>query len=141
MDYRRMKDKIVLRIDRGEEVVQVITELCEKEKIGLASIVGLGAAERCVMGLYDVEAQEFNRTELNMPLEVTSIVGNITNKDGAVYQHTHITVADSTGKAYGGHLKECVISGTAEIFIDVIEGSVGRKLDDITGTGLQLFDF
>lgn len=61
--------------------------------------------------------------------------------DGEIYQHLHITVADSDGRAYGGHLKETVIGGTAEIIIDIIDGEVGREKDKITSTGLNLFCF
>ena len=141
MVYRRFGNKVVLRVDRGEKVIETITKVCEKEKIGLASVTGIGAADYALMGLYDIEKQQFNSTELKCPLEITSLVGNITTMDGAVYQHIHINVADSNGKVYGGHLKETVISGTAEIVIDVIDGEVGREKDSVTGTGLNLFSF
>lgn len=41
MDYRKFGTQIVLRVDRGEEVMNAITALCEKEHILLASISGL----------------------------------------------------------------------------------------------------
>ena len=61
--------------------------------------------------------------------------------DGKPYLHVHITVADVDGHSFGGHLKSVRIGGTAEIFLTVIDGHVGRKKDEITGTGLNLFDF
>ena len=93
------------------------------------------------MGLYDVEAQKFTETVLDQPLEITSIIGSVTEMDGKPYLHVHITVADVDGHAFGGHLKSVRIGGTAEIFLTVIDGQVGRKKDEITGTGLNLFDF
>ena len=36
MDYRRFGDNLVVRIDRGEEVVGTLMALCEKENIGMA---------------------------------------------------------------------------------------------------------
>ena len=141
MDYRRFGNQIVLRVDRGEEVMASITELCEKENILLGSISGLGAADHLVMGLYDVVKQEFNETRLDIPLEISSIIGSITEMNGKPYLHVHITAADSKGQAYGGHLKEVRISGTAEIVITVIDGHVGREKDSITNTGLNLYKF
>lgn len=141
MEYRRFGDKIVLRIDRGEEVVETIVKLCEIEKIALASVNGIGAADHVLMGLYDVGLQQFNSTELNCPLEITALAGNITKMNGNVYQHLHITVADAKGNAYGGHLKQAWISGTAEVILDLISGEVDRALDSITGTGLNLLKF
>ncbi|OON87875.1 DNA-binding protein [Oribacterium sp. C9] len=141
MDYRVFGNQIVLRIDRGEEVMETIVKLCEKEKINLGSIVGLGAADHLVMGLYDVEKQEFSEIKLDKPLEITSIVGNITEMDGKPYLHVHINASDAEGHTYGGHLKAVRISGTSEIFITVIDGHVGREKDSITNTGLNLFKF
>ncbi len=141
MDYRKFGTQIVLRVDRGEEVMAAITALCEKEKILLASIAGLGAADRLVMGLYDIEAQRFSETVLEQPLEITSLIGSVTEMNGKPYLHVHVNAADVEGRAYGGHLKSVRISGTAEIFLTVVDGHVGRKKDDMTSTGLNLFSF
>ena len=61
--------------------------------------------------------------------------------NGKPYLHVHVNAADAAGRAYGGHLKSVRISGTAEIVLTVIEGHVGRKKDEITDTGLNLFSF
>ncbi len=141
MDYRKFESHIVLRVDRGEEVMAAITALCENENILLASISGLGAADRLVMGLYDIETQRFSETVLEQPLEITSLIGTVTEMNGKPYLHVHVNAADAAGRAYGGHLKSVRISGTAEIVLTVIEGHVGRKKDEITSTGLNLFSF
>ena len=44
MDYRRFGNTVVVRIDRYEEVMEKLAEICEKEGILLGSISGLGAA-------------------------------------------------------------------------------------------------
>ncbi len=143
MDYRKFNTHIILRVDRGEEVMASLMTLCEKEHILLASISGLGAADRLVMGLYDIETQRFSETVLEQPLEITSLIGSVSEMDGKPYLHVHVNAADASGHAYGGHLKSVRISGTAEIVLTLIEGEghVGRKKDDITHTGLNLFSF
>ena len=141
MDYRRFGNAVVIRIDRNEEVMEKLEEVCVKENILLGSISGLGAASYVEMGLYDVEKQAFTGTILEQPLEVTSLIGSITEMDGKPYLHVHIGAADVNGKAYGGHLKKCVIGGTAEIFIHAADGHVGRKADWFSETGLNLYHF
>ena len=141
MDYRRVGNTVVVRIDRCEEVMEKLEEVCEREKILLGSISGLGAASCVEMGLYDVEKKAFTGTILEQPLEVTSLIGSITEMDGKPYLHVHIGAADVEGKAYGGHLKKCVIGGTAEIFIQVADGHVGRRADWFSDTGLNLYYF
>ena len=139
MEYRRFNDTYVVRLDRGEELVSCLKELCEKEEISLATIEGLGAADRAVIGLYDVEKKEFLRHEYERPFEITSIIGNVTGKDGEPYLHIHINLADEMMNVIGGHLNECRISATTELFVRVLDGEVGRMTDE--KTGLNLFRF
>ncbi len=44
-----------------------------------------------------------------------------------------------SGNVYGGHLTEAVISGTGELVLTEIEGTVDRKFDE--EIGLNLFEF
>ena len=141
MDYRRFDNTIVLRIDRGEEVMEKLQEICEKEGVFLGSISGLGAASFVEMGLYDVEYKIYKGTELEKPLEVTSLIGSVTESEGKPYLHVHITVGDAEGNSFGGHLKKCVIGGTCEIFLQVVDGHVGRQKDWFSDTGLNLYAF
>ena len=139
MEYRKYGKRYVIRIDRGEEVITKLQELCEKEDIRLASIEGLGAADHVVVGLYNVEKKEYKKRVFDEEMEITSIIGNITMQGKKVYQHIHMTVCNADLQAFGGHLNECRISGTCELFLTVLDGQVGRKYDDVTG--LNLFDF
>ncbi|MGI6117631.1 MAG: PPC domain-containing DNA-binding protein [Bilifractor sp.] len=141
MEYRKFDQTYVVRIDRGEEVIAELTKLAEKEGIRLAKLEGLGAASRMVIGLYNVEEQKYMKTEINEPTEITSLVGSITEMDGRPYFHIHAAAGKEDGSMAGGHLNEAVIGGTCEIFVTVIDGTVGRRKDDHTGTGLNLFDF
>lgn len=43
MEYRRFGDKIMVRIDRGEEILEQVKELARRENITLASVTALGA--------------------------------------------------------------------------------------------------
>lgn len=139
MEYTKVENGYALRVDKGEEIIEKITELCEKENIKAGSIVGLGAADHAIIGLYNVGEKQFHKKELNMPMEISSLIGNISRKDGEVYLHCHITVCDQNTIARGGHLVECTVAATAEIFITEYDTEIGRKEDDITG--LNLFEF
>lgn len=78
----------MLRLDCGEKIVEEITKLVTKENIKLASIDGLGAGDQIVFGLYSVEKREFLKTEVNEDFEISSIVGNVTQKDGSRFGRT-----------------------------------------------------
>ncbi|NLY67541.1 MAG: DNA-binding protein [Tissierellia bacterium] len=139
MEYKRFKDKIIVRLERGEEIVESITKLCNEEDIKLGRVTGIGATDKVKIGLFNVETKEYHSTVLEGDMEITNLSGNISRMDGEVYIHLHITVCDEENKAYGGHLNMAVISATCEIIIDVIDGYVDRRFDE--ETGLNLFNF
>ena len=77
MEYRQFGDDYVVRLDRGEEVVSCLSEICSREGIRLGMVQGLGAADRVVIGLYDVGSRIYHKTTLEGPMEITSLAGTI----------------------------------------------------------------
>ena len=58
---------------------------------------------------------------------------------GAGWTDVYINFGDEEGNVKGGHLVQARISATSEIILRVVEGYVGRKLNE--EIGLNLFDF
>ena len=139
MQYRVFGDTYVVRLQRGEEVLACLRELCEKESISLGTVSAIGAVNHVVVGVYRVDEQKYVANTFDGVTELTSLMGNITEKDGEPYLHLHATFGDLTGKVIGGHLNEAVVSATCELFVRKVEGHVGRRLDP--ETGLNIFDF
>ncbi|MBR4473507.1 MAG: DNA-binding protein [Oscillospiraceae bacterium] len=140
MDYRKFQDTYVIRLDRGEEIVSALTEFCRNEQILLGTVEALGASDHAVIGLYDVGEKQYHRHSFDGPMEITSLLGSITTKNGEPYLHLHINLCREDMSVIGGHLNECRISATCEMFVRKLEGVVERKLDE-DGTGLNLFQF
>ena len=82
MDYRRFGDRYVLRVDRGEEVLEQVEKLCRAEGIAVGYAVGLGATDEVTLGLFNTEEKVYHKTTLTGPMEITSLVGNISTMDG-----------------------------------------------------------
>ena len=136
MEYRSFGGTWVLRLDRGEEVISSLEVFCRAEKIALASVEGLGASDHAVIGLYDVSEKVYHKTAFDEPMEITSLLGNVSQKDGEVYLHLHITLGRADSSVIGGHLNECRISATCELFVRPLPGTVERRLDGETGLNL-----
>lgn len=139
MDYRRFNNKIIARFDRGEEVHEALKHLALKEDIKLASISALGATDDFTIGVYKVDDKSYSEKNFKGIFEILGITGTITTKDCKYYPHLHISVADDKGNGFGGHLISANISVTCEMVIDIIDGWVGRKMDD--DIGINLLDF
>ena len=139
MEYRKFNDTYVIRLNKGEEVIESLKNLCRDEDIKLAEITGLGASDFVEIGVFNIYTKEYNTKVFEGMLEKTSLVGNVTRKDGEVYLHIHINFGDEEGLVKGGHLVKSRISATSEIILRKIDGEVGRKLDEEIGLNLLNF--
>ena len=139
MEYRRFENTLVIRMDRGEEICGTLAAICEKEDVELAEVSALGAVDRAEMAIYDVPSKTFFRKTFEGPMEIGSLVGSVTRKDGKPYLHLHGVVCDSELAAHGGHIASMRVSATCEMIVRVFPGEVGRRMDD--GIGLNLFQF
>ena len=139
MDFKKFGNKYIVRIDKGEEIVESIRKFCKENEIKLGTVTGLGAVDQATIGLFETSSKEYHGTELTGDHEITSLVGNISTKDGEVYLHLHINLADNKYNTYGGHLNSAVVSGTCEITIEEIDGKVEREFDEEVGLNLYKF--
>ena len=139
MEYKQLGKHFVMRVDPGEEILEKIRELCEKEGIGAGSAVGLGAANRAVVGLFDTVHKVYKKNELVGPMEITSLTGNISTKEGEMYLHFHVNLCDEEMRIMGGHMNACYVSATAEITVTKLEGTIERRMDEEIGLNLYRF--
>ena len=139
MDYRTFNDTIILRIDRGEEIIEKVREVAEKEHVRLASVSALGATDDFTVGVYDVNTKRYDSKTFTGPHEIVSLTGTITEKDGAFYQHLHMSAGNKDCEVFGGHLNRAVVSVTCEMVIRVLSGAITRSPDPETGINLMRF--
>ncbi len=139
MDYRRFNDTVLLRIDRGEEIIETVRKVAKQEHIRLASVEALGATDDFTVGVYDVDAKRYDSKTFTGPHEIVSLTGTITEMDGAFYQHLHMSAGNKNCEVFGGHLNRAVVSATCEMVIRVLNGAVDRRRDP--GIGINLLHF
>ena len=104
MEYRKFDNHYILRLEKNEEIITKIKELCLKENITLGSITGLGASNLIEIGLFNVDTKEYKTKTYTGMFEITSLVGNISRKENEPYLHLHINFSDETNITKGGHL-------------------------------------
>jgi uncharacterized protein len=136
MEYKRFDNKVVVRIDKGEEIVDSIKTICKELNITLGSIVGIGATNKITIGLLNTQTKKYQSKEFIGDHEITSLNGNITTLNNEVYLHIHVTIGTIEHKTVSGHLTAAVISATFEGIIDIIDGKVPREFNDTVGLNL-----
>ena len=139
MEYMVFDKKVIVRIDRGEEICEQLKAVCEKEGIALASVSAIGAVGKFTVGVFSPESKSYSSNSYEGDYEIVSLLGTVTRMDGKFYSHLHMSAGDGSGKVFGGHLNSAVVSATCEMVVDVIEGSVGRKFSK--EIGLNLLEF
>ena len=139
MQYRKSGNTWTVRLDLGEDIIARLKKLCEDEGIRLGRVEAIGATDRAVIGVYDLEKKEYYPEEINEFMEITSLNGNITAMDGKPYIHLHATLADQRHAVHGGHVVEMRVGATCEMFITVPEGEISRTRDEALGINLWTF--
>ena len=139
MEYKRFDNMIVARFDVGEEIVDCVEKIANKENIKLAMVNALGATDHFITGAYSVEKKEYFQTERTGFFEIVSLHGSINTMDGKFYTHLHMSCGDKDGNVFGGHLNKAYISATCEMFITIIDGVVDREKNE--EIGINTFKF
>ena len=136
MQYWKYDNVYAVRIDRGEELVEKLKELCRAEGIRFARVEAIGASEHAVLGVYDLATREYAREVCDSFCEITSLLGNITTVGEEPYVHLHATLADQRHGIHGGHVLELTAGATCEMFVRVIDATVGRVHEEEMGINL-----
>ena len=140
MEYKRQGNTIIVRVDKGEDIIKELLSVSEKENIEFASISGLGAVNDIELGIFDTSAKKYHSKRLIGDFEITSLVGSLSRKEDKPYIHVHMSVGNVlTNEFFGGHLNKAIVGATAEIVLNVVEIVVEREF--VEEIGLNLFKF
>ena len=137
MEYKRFKDKIIFRLETGEELMSSIEEIAKKEDVRLATINGIGACSKIEMGYIVLSQKEYTFKQFEGNLEILQTTGNITIKEGAPFAHIHINIADEECRSLGGHLNHAIISATFEGVFHIIDDEIIREMNEDVGIALM----
>lgn len=144
MDYRKMKDTYYIRMDKGDEIICVLLDICRKEGIQSAVFTGIGGCSSVDLQIFIPEKGAFETQRIEGTLELVNITGNIVSDEAdQLYHHTHAMYSykkDGEHHMAAGHIKATTVLYTAEIELrPVIGGVIRRRYDPETGTGFWEF--
>ena len=140
MDYRRFDRTIIMRIDRGEEILTQLRVMALKEDIKLASVRALGAVGDFTVGVFKTGEKKYYANHFTGDFEIVSLTGTISTMNGEYYAHLHMSAGDDKGAVFGGHLNEAIVSATCEMVAEIIDGQVDRAFSEDVGLNLFKFD-
>ena len=139
MEYKKYGNTFIIRLDIGDEIVESLNKIVKNENIKLAQINGLGGTSDFTIAVRNHLTKEYDPVKYTGRYEIVNIHGNVTTLNNLSHLHIHMGCGNEKGEYHGGHLINCIIGATAELFMTVYDGEIKRKTDE--KTGLNIFDF
>ena len=122
------------------ELVRSVLDFAKERKIKMAVFTVVGAVKEAGIAYYNQAKREYQKIQLDKPLEIASGFGNLSIKDEKPFAHIHVVLSDATGRAYGGHLIRALVFA-AEVYIRELRGKeLEREYDQTTGLALWKFE-
>jgi uncharacterized protein len=145
MDWKIQKDhvsltsgKYVLRIDRGEKIMENLLNFIKDHKIRSGVITGIGATSSAELGWFNPASQVYEKRSFDESCEITTMMGNIAWFENDPIAHIHMTLSKQDFSVVGGHLFEATVGVTCEIWIVASDMEIKRAVSPIGG--LKLID-
>jgi len=137
MEFIQADNTCVLRINKGENVVEEITSFCATHHISNATFNAIGAVEWLKCGYYELSEKKYYFKEYDGLYEVVSLTGNVMLKDGVPFVHVHGVFTDTENKAFGGHVVEMRVGVVLEVIFTPLSSTIERTLDECIGLYLM----
>jgi predicted DNA-binding protein with PD1-like motif len=127
--------KIMVRLAKGADLLGALEEQCRAHNITLGEVWAIGAVTKARIGFYKQDIQKYMFLDLDRPLEILTLIGNVSLKDGKPMVHAHVTLGDEAGRAFGGHLAAGAPVFACEFVIQECKSEkvFQRALDEETG--------
>lgn len=139
MDYRNYGGTCYVRIDKGEDIIRQLMEVCRREQAASAVYSGIGGCDQAEIRIFIPEEGRFESRQLKGMLELVSLNGSLNLDEHGNYEHhTHGIFAYKKGEencTAGGHITAVRVLYTAEIELRPVKGgTITRAFNPETGT-------
>ena len=139
MYTKRVEGGFLVRLERGEELIQSLARLMRDEEIGSGAVTGLRAVSDARLGFYQLSTKGYIDRSFQGEFEVVGLTGTMSWHDGEPFPHVHLLLSDEEFQAVGGHCFEARASATLEVFVRAFDERVERKVEEEIGLHLMQF--
>ena len=136
MKFRIDKSRAYMTLAKGDNINKTFESFAEVKGVGCAWLNGIGALENPEIGYYSLEDKAYHRKTFQGEYELTSLIGNITLKEGKPFSHTHITFSDTEFRVFGGHLFNANITAAGEFIMQFGSDEINREMNAEIGLPL-----
>ncbi|MBU1273852.1 MAG: DNA-binding protein [Proteobacteria bacterium] len=131
--------RLMGRLPQGADLLEALNELCARENITAGEVKAIGALTKAALGFYNQNSREYEYVTLDQHLEIVSLLGDVSLKDGQPFVHAHVALGDGQGRLWGGHLAPGSEVFACEVMLTVYETPEPFERGFDQGTGLLLW--
>lgn len=126
--HRETDGRILLNLDRGEDLRSTVEGLAADWGLVSARISAIGALEDPELGCWDAQARLYHKQVFPGLWEMLSLNGNLSLLEGRPFLHAHVTLSGHDFAVKGGHLLEARVGVVVEAFIDPYPTALPRRM-------------
>nr|WP_315028552.1 PPC domain-containing DNA-binding protein [uncultured Chryseobacterium sp.] len=136
---RKVDHIYILSIKNYSSIVETLTDFIQNQNLLAGEVTGIGAVSEATLRFFNPETKKYVDKTFKEQMEVTNISGNVSEIEGKISLHLHITLGRENYTALAGHLLDAKIRGAGEFIFYPLNTRVTKiKNEDI---GINLYDF
>lgn len=117
----------------GTSLTDEIARIAAKERIKTGMVAGIGTVSKVRLAYFNHQTKKYEEHEVEEQLEVTGVLGNITQKDGKPFVHLHGTFGRRDTSVMGGHITSATVFPLMEIVVTPTSNQAYRTFDEEIG--------
>lgn len=122
--------------ESDEDAAQGLLNFAREQKLAASQFTGIGAFREVELGFFEIEKKDYKCIPIREQLEVLSLIGDVSLKQGEPKIHAHVVLGKIDGSAWGGHLLKGIVRPTLEVILTESPAHLRRRHDEKTGLAL-----
>lgn len=94
------------RLSYGEDLLMSLKQECEVLDVKSGWINAMGALQNATLAYYDQDQRKYRSYFIEKAMEIVSLTGNVSEKEGHTFIHAHAVLSDADGNTVAGHVLE-----------------------------------
>lgn len=123
----------VVSLERGDDLRACVEKFALDQDIVGGRVTAIGGLEDAELGAFVLATKQYVRKSFPGILELVSLDGNLTIKEGKPFLHVHAVISGEDFVAHAGHLFDAKVGLVVEMFIDPLSAPLARLQCDEIG--------
>jgi predicted DNA-binding protein with PD1-like motif len=113
---RKVDHIYIVSVSNHSNIVETLTNFVQDQNIQAGEVTGIGAVSEATLRFFNPSTKNYVDKAFKEQMEVTNISGNVSEIEGKLTLHLHITLGREDYTALAGHLLEAKVQERQNLF-------------------------